>query len=83
MFEVIRAEKMDSTYVYVLCPYCCKNSNKYTSINNATKNHKRVYHTYNTIDFRNRTMQVKSHCLFNVGDTFKIKIDNNTLKIKE
>ncbi len=82
--ELYQAEKMDWNYIYILCPYCIKNYNKYMGMEKYKKNKfKRVYHIYNTENYDNQIIKVKSNCLFSPNKFLKIKIDDSTLKIKK
>lgn len=79
------AEIMDWKYIYILCPYCVKNSNKFREIDDegTIKSYKRVYHIYNTNDdYRNRKMKVRSNCLFQKpGTDIEIIINSDTMRI--
>ena len=81
----ISAEKVDWKYIYIKCPYCVRNVNKFRDrdevIENGSK-YKRVYHIYNSNNnFENRQIKVKSNCIFMKNHFFNISIDDSTLKI--
>jgi len=78
------AEIIDWNYIYILCPHCVKNSNKFINIQEQkNKGFKRVYHIYNTNDnYKNRTIKVKSNCLFVPRNTeIEILINPSTMRI--
>lgn len=83
MTESYMAEIMDWEYIYILCPYCVKNKNKFKEIDDKSKKFKRVYHIYNTNDdYTNRTMRVKSNCLFQKKGTYiNVVINHDTMRI--
>ena len=77
------AEIMDWEYIYILCPNCVKNKNKFKENDSNCKNFKRVYHIYNTNnDYSNRTMRVKSNCLFKRKNSYiDVIINHDTMRI--
>ncbi len=79
------AEIVDWKYIYIQCPHCVKNSNKFRSTEDVIKgqNFKKVYHIYNTNDnYKNRTMRFRSNCLYSpFGTEIDVVINSKTLRI--
>ena len=85
--DTYTATKIDNRYIYYKCDYCYRLRHKIVSnpltpkglTYSGIKNAYHIYNSYN--DFSNRTIDLKSNCLYSPNKSIKLIVNEKTLKI--